>query len=41
MVIAVIVANTDAARLYERRSAMPFFTQFVQRVGRPASFTKP
>ncbi|HXA55599.1 MAG TPA: GNAT family N-acetyltransferase [Solirubrobacteraceae bacterium] len=32
MVIAVLTTNTDAARLYERRGAAPFVTQFVQRV---------
>jgi hypothetical protein len=36
MVIAVLTTNTDAARLYERRGAVPFITQFVQRVP-PAS----
>ncbi|MFI5005363.1 MAG: GNAT family N-acetyltransferase [Solirubrobacterales bacterium] len=32
MAIAVLTTNTDAARLYERRGAVPFVTQFVQRV---------
>lgn len=32
MTIAVLTTNTDAARLYERRGAVPFVTQFVQRV---------
>jgi ribosomal protein S18 acetylase RimI-like enzyme len=41
MVITVITTNADAARLYERRGAVPFFTQFVQRVGPAAPFTKP
>ncbi|HTC60489.1 MAG TPA: GNAT family N-acetyltransferase [Solirubrobacteraceae bacterium] len=33
MVIDVITTNTDAMRLYERRGALPFLTNFVQRVG--------
>jgi ribosomal protein S18 acetylase RimI-like enzyme len=33
MVIDVITTNTDAMRLYERRGAVPFLTNFVQRVG--------
>ncbi len=32
MAIAVLTTNADAARLYERRGAVPFVTQFVQRV---------
>jgi RimJ/RimL family protein N-acetyltransferase len=32
MVIGVLTTNTDAARLYEQRGAVPFVTQFVQRV---------
>ncbi len=32
MVIAVVTTNTEAIRLYERRGAVPFITQFVQRV---------
>lgn len=32
MAIRVLTTNTDAARLYERRGAVPFVTQFVQRV---------
>lgn len=37
MVIDVITTNTDAMRLYERRGAVPFLTQFVQRVGESSS----
>jgi ribosomal protein S18 acetylase RimI-like enzyme len=33
MVIDVITTNTEAMRLYERRGALPFLTNFVQRVG--------
>jgi ribosomal protein S18 acetylase RimI-like enzyme len=33
MVIDVITTNTDAMRLYERRGALPFLTNFVQPVG--------
>jgi GNAT superfamily N-acetyltransferase len=32
MAIAVLTTNAHAARLYERRGAVPFVTQFVQRV---------
>lgn len=32
MTIAVITTNVDAARLYERRGAVPFLTQLVQRI---------
>ncbi len=32
MLIGVITTNTDAMRLYERRGAVPFLTQFVHRV---------
>ena len=32
MIIGVITTNTDAMRLYERRGAVPFLTQFVHRV---------
>ena len=32
MLIGVITTNTDAMRLYERRGAIPFLTQFVHRV---------
>jgi ribosomal protein S18 acetylase RimI-like enzyme len=35
MVIDVITTNTDAMRLYERRGALPFLTNFVQRVAAP------
>jgi ribosomal protein S18 acetylase RimI-like enzyme len=41
MVITVITTNTDAARLYRRRGAVPFSTQFVQRVARPVPSTGP
>jgi ribosomal protein S18 acetylase RimI-like enzyme len=37
MVIDVITTNTDAMRLYERRGALPFLTNFVQRVAAPRS----
>jgi ribosomal protein S18 acetylase RimI-like enzyme len=37
MVIDVITTNTDAMRLYERRGALPFLTNFVQRVAAPPS----
>ena len=37
MVIDVITTNTDAMRLYERRGALPFLTNFVQRVATPRS----
>jgi ribosomal protein S18 acetylase RimI-like enzyme len=37
MVIDVITTNTEAMRLYERRGAVPFLTNFVQRVGPPPS----
>jgi ribosomal protein S18 acetylase RimI-like enzyme len=37
MVIDVITTNTDAMRLYERRGAVPFLTNFVQRVAAPRS----
>lgn len=33
MAIGVLTNNTDAARLYERRGAVPFLTKFIQRVG--------
>jgi ribosomal protein S18 acetylase RimI-like enzyme len=32
MVIAVVTTNTEAVRLYERRGAVPFITQFIHRV---------
>jgi len=32
MLIGVITTNTEAMRLYERRGAVPFLTQFVHRV---------
>jgi GNAT superfamily N-acetyltransferase len=32
MIIGVITTNTDAMRLYERRGAVPIFTQFIHRV---------
>ncbi|HYM44766.1 MAG TPA: GNAT family N-acetyltransferase [Solirubrobacteraceae bacterium] len=32
MVIAVVTTNTEAMRLYERRGAVPFITQFVHRI---------
>ena len=32
MVIGVISTNTEAIRLYERRGAVPFLTQFLHRV---------
>jgi ribosomal protein S18 acetylase RimI-like enzyme len=32
MVIGVITTNTAAMRLYERRGAVPFVTEFIQRV---------
>jgi ribosomal protein S18 acetylase RimI-like enzyme len=35
LVITVIATNTDAARLYERRGAVPFITDLVQRVRGP------
>ena len=37
MVIDVITTNTDAMRLYERRGALPFLTNFIQRVAAPRS----
>jgi ribosomal protein S18 acetylase RimI-like enzyme len=37
MLIGVITTNTDAMRLYERRGAVPFLTNFVQRVAAPRS----
>lgn len=37
MLIGVITTNTDAMRLYERRGAVPFQTQFVHRVQPAAS----
>jgi ribosomal protein S18 acetylase RimI-like enzyme len=33
MVIGVITTNLDAIRLYESRGAVPFVTEFLQRVG--------
>ncbi len=33
MAIGVLTNNADAARLYERRGAVPFLTKFIQRVG--------
>jgi ribosomal protein S18 acetylase RimI-like enzyme len=33
MVIGVVSTNTEAIRLYERRGAVPFLTQFLHRVG--------
>jgi GNAT superfamily N-acetyltransferase len=38
MLIGVITTNTDAMRLYERRGAVPFLTEFIHRV-QPASET--
>jgi ribosomal protein S18 acetylase RimI-like enzyme len=38
MVIGVITTNTEAMRLYERRGAVPFLTQFVHRI-QPAGQT--
>lgn len=32
MVIAVVTNNSDAMRLYERRGAVPFVTQFIHRL---------
>jgi ribosomal protein S18 acetylase RimI-like enzyme len=32
MIVAVVTTNTDAIRLYERRGALPFITQFIHRV---------
>jgi ribosomal protein S18 acetylase RimI-like enzyme len=32
MVIAVVTSNRDAMRLYERRGAVPFVTQFIHRL---------
>jgi ribosomal protein S18 acetylase RimI-like enzyme len=32
MLIGVITTNTEAMRLYERRGALPFLTQFIHRV---------
>jgi hypothetical protein len=32
MVIAVVTNNRDAMRLYERRGAVPFVTQFIHRL---------
>ncbi|HEY7935166.1 MAG TPA: GNAT family N-acetyltransferase [Solirubrobacteraceae bacterium] len=32
MTIGVIARNTEAMRLYERRGAVPFITEFIQRV---------
>ena len=32
MIIPVVATNTEAARLYERRGALPFITEFIQRV---------
>lgn len=37
MLVGVITTNTDAMRLYERRGAVPFLTQFVHRVQRGTS----
>ncbi|HEX3692857.1 MAG TPA: GNAT family N-acetyltransferase [Solirubrobacteraceae bacterium] len=33
MTISVVTTNVDAMRLYERRGAVPFVTEMVQRVG--------
>jgi hypothetical protein len=33
MLIGVIATNEDAMRLYERRGAQPFLTDFIQRIG--------
>lgn len=35
MLIGVIATNEEAMRLYERRGAKPFLTDFIQRVGQP------
>lgn len=37
MLIGVIATNEDAMRLYERRGAQPFMTDFIQRVGQANS----
>jgi hypothetical protein len=32
MVVAVVMANIQAMRLYERRGAVPFITQLIHRI---------
>ena len=39
LVITVITTNADAARLYERRGAVPFLTDLVQSVRLPEQRT--